>query len=37
MDYDPKELSPFEVQEILEQFDKEEAELESCLEAEPDD
>ena len=37
MDYDPTELSTFEIQEILEYFDLEEKELQSYLEAEPDD
>ena len=37
MDYDPTAITPFELQEILEYFDIEEKELQSYLEAEPND
>ena len=37
MVYDPDELSPFELQDILEYLDKEDAENEFYIRGEPDD
>ena len=37
MVYDPDELSPFELQDIIDYLEQEDAELESYMEVEPDD